>query len=249
MFPLSFPSLAFFPLRYRPHGVGNWSGHIPFACDLVSALRPSLLVELGTHLGESYFAFCQAIAESGAPCSAYAIDTWRGDEHTGAYGEEVFTEVDAWNRERYTGFSHLLRTSFEEAAARFEPGTIDLLHIDGLHTYEAVGRDFRTWWPRIKPGGVVLLHDIAMRHADFGVWRLWEELRQSYPVAEFPHSCGLGVVRKPGGTPDAGLMEVLFHGDSHLQDALRRYYELCAERLEYRVLMDRQKQPARWDIR
>src|SRR5437660_2016929 len=91
------PSLHFRPRRYRPHGVGYWSGHIPFACDLIATLRPAVFVELGTHTGESYFAFCQAIAENNVPCQAFAVDTWHGDRHTGAYDDEVFDEVDAYN--------------------------------------------------------------------------------------------------------------------------------------------------------
>ncbi len=203
MLPFDLPSLTISPLRYRNHGVGDWSGHIPFACDLIAGLRPSVFVELGTHFGESYFAFCQAIAESGANTQAYAVDTWRGDVHTGNYGEEVFREVDEHNRQHYAAFSHLMRMTFEEAAGRFENESIDLLHVDGTHTYEAVRHDFDTWWPKLKPGGILLLHDSTVRHSDFGVWKLLEELRQSFATAEFPHSNGLGVVLKPGPAPDS----------------------------------------------
>jgi hypothetical protein len=53
-------SMRFRPGRSRIGRVGNWSGHLPFAADLIVATKPSLLVELGTHYGESYFGFCQA---------------------------------------------------------------------------------------------------------------------------------------------------------------------------------------------
>lgn len=247
LFPFAMPSLDFSPLRYRAHGVGNWSGHIPFACDLVAVLRPSVFVELGTHLGESYFAFCQAIVESGTHTQAYAVDTWEGDIHTGAYGNEVFREVDEYNRALYNGFSHLMRMSFDEAAGDFENESIDLLHIDGLHTYEAVRHDFDLWWPKVKPGGIVLLHDSAGRHDDFGVWKVLEEARECAQVAEFFHSNGLGVVRKPGPAAETGLLSLLFSDDATLHQ-LRRYYEICADHLEYKFWSARRKHPADWDI-
>src|SRR6202008_4311008 len=38
----------------------SWLEHAPFAFWLVGALRPRVLVELGTHGGFSYFTLCQA---------------------------------------------------------------------------------------------------------------------------------------------------------------------------------------------
>ncbi len=232
-FSLDRASLHFRPRRYKPHGVGYWSGHIPFACDLIATLRPSLLVELGTHTGESFFAFCQSIAESGVECRAFAVDTWRGDAHTGAYSDDVFREVNSYAREHYPTFTKLLRMTFDEATPMFEDGQIELLHIDGLHTYEAVKHDFDTWWPKVKPGGVVIMHDSFDRHADFGVWKLLQELRTEFPVSEFFHSHGLGIVVKPGGENADHVANAMVQADEDELKNLRRYYQVCAGNLEY----------------
>jgi hypothetical protein len=72
------------PIRLVPPE--PWVGHIPFAFWLVKALRPEIFVELGTHSGNSFSAFCQAIAGFGIPGRAFAVDTWQGDEHAGSYG-------------------------------------------------------------------------------------------------------------------------------------------------------------------
>jgi len=233
MLPLTLPSARFRPLRYRPDGIGAWSGHIPFACDSIACLRPSVFVELGTHYGESYFAFCQAIEASEARCSAFAVDTWEGDAHTGHYGEDVFEEVEAYNKAHYPSFSTLLRTTFDKAAEQFAPESIGLLHIDGLHSYEAVRHDFETWFPKVQPGGLVLLHDIEVQRSDFGVWRFWAELQQQYRCFAFKHSSGLGVVFKPGPSRTGGIVSIL-SGDGAGAQAVREYYELCADRLEFR---------------
>jgi hypothetical protein len=50
-----------------------------------------------THSGNSFSAFCQPIATLGIPGRAFAVDTWKGDEHAGHYGEEVFEDLAAFN--------------------------------------------------------------------------------------------------------------------------------------------------------
>ncbi len=171
-----------------------WAGHIPFASWLVAIQRPTVFVELGSFIGISYLAFCQAIETQKVRCSAFAVDTWQGDAHTGPYGEDVFSVIRRNHDPLYTGFSTLLRMTFDEALPQFEAASIDLLHIDGLHTYEAVRHDFETWLPKMSTRGVILFHDTEVRHGDFGVYRFWAEVRHRYPSFDFAHSNGLGVL-------------------------------------------------------
>lgn len=228
------PSKRFQPRRYRPGDLGNWSGHLPFAHDLIAALRPRSIVELGTHFGESYFGFCQAVAENAVPCKCYAVDTWQGDSHAGYYDESVFQEVQAYNSANYGSFSALLRDTFDHASEQFGPETINLLHIDGLHTYEAVKHDFETWYPKVRPGGVMLIHDTNARHADFKVWRFWEEISEKYSGFEFSHSWGLGVLCKPSDAWDRhDLLRALFSGSPSEHTFLQHYYSTLADALAW----------------
>jgi hypothetical protein len=226
------PSSTFKPKRYSFGGPGPWSGHLAFANDLVAAERPKLLVELGTFYGESYFGFCQALEEKSIVCTCYAVDTWQGDAHGGFYGDDIYADVEAYNRAHYSSFSHLMRMTFDEALSYFSDDSIDILHIDGHHSYESVRSDFEYWIRKVRPGGIVLLHDIRIRTAGFGVWRFWEELCASFPHYAFAHSAGLGVVMKPGAERPGHFLRELLSADSDEQARAGRYYAVLAECLQ-----------------
>jgi hypothetical protein len=194
---------------WRPAYVAQsaWLEHVPFAFWLVETHRPRVIVELGTHYGVSYFSFCQAVDRLGLDARCFAIDTWKGDEHAGFYSEEVFAAVREYNDEQYSTFSRLVRSTFDEAAGHFLPSSIDLLHIDGLHTFEAVSHDFETWLPKLSEDAVVLFHDTNVRERDFEVSAFFQKLKAHYWHFEFVHGHGLGVLYmgKGGRCPTAAL--------------------------------------------
>ncbi|MBP9013505.1 MAG: class I SAM-dependent methyltransferase, partial [Smithella sp.] len=174
-----------------------WAGHKNFAYDLIRNIKPQTIVELGTHKGTSFFSFCQAVKDAYYDASLYAIDTWRGDEHAGFYNDNVFNEVRGIKEKYYDSLKiKFLRKTFDEAIGQFENNTIDLLHIDGLHTYTAVKNDFEKWFPKVKNDGIIMLHDIFISRDDFGVYKLWEDLKREYKTIEFHHSYGLGILFK-----------------------------------------------------
>src|SRR5690348_15050433 len=72
--PLEFPICFERPLRRK---LPSWLPHTPFAMCLVAALRPRTIVELGTHYGDSYCSFCQAVDTLQLDTRCFAVDTWR----------------------------------------------------------------------------------------------------------------------------------------------------------------------------
>lgn len=171
-----------------------WSGHIPFLFALFRALRPRTYVDLGVHYGASLIAAATASRTYGTDTHCVGVDTWEGDEHAGKYaGDRIYEELDHYTRGVF-GNVTLMRSYFIEARKAFRPGSIDILHVDGLHTYEAVKEDFSTWFHLMAPSSVVMFHDIAVHRDGFGVHRLWDELKQHFPSMEFHHSHGLGVL-------------------------------------------------------
>jgi GT2 family glycosyltransferase len=214
-----------------------WADHAPFAFWLMERCRPRTLVELGTHGGYSYFAFCQAVKTGNLPTQCYAVDTWRGDEHTGFYDEAFFQRVSDYNEANYAAFSRLVRTTFDEAVKHFSDGSIDLLHIDGLHFYEDVKHDFETWRPKLSKRAIVLFHDTNVRERNFGAFQLWEELRNDYPSFEFLHGHGLGVLGFGPNLP-SDMLEFFQAGNSSEYSAeIRQAYDRLGNAFKTEIVL------------
>lgn len=226
------------PAEWLPTDVSDvisWQGHIPFAFSLMQIVKPACFVELGSHKGDSYFAFCDAVKRFNLPAKCYAVDTWQGDEHAGLYGNEIFEQVAEKNSRRYSEFSTLLRCTFDEALAQFQEKSIDILHIDGLHTYEAVKHDFETWRNKLSDKGIVLFHDTCVHEPDFGVWKFWEEISKNHPHFEFRHSNGLGVLAL--GQNAAELISDFFFLAEGKADDLRLLYETLGKSVSFNGLL------------
>ncbi|ODR96798.1 hypothetical protein AUC71_04320 [Methyloceanibacter marginalis] len=171
-----------------------WSEHIPFLFSLVSLLKPRRYVELGVHHGASFLAACQAVERMQLRCNCVAIDSWIGDPHAGRHVDSVFTDFRNNISKSYDSFAGYIRKNFDSALEQFEDSSVDLLHIDGFHSFDAVRNDFTTWQPKLSDVGVVLFHDVNEYRADFGVWRFWNQIRKQYPSFAFGHGHGLGVL-------------------------------------------------------
>lgn len=189
------PAIESLCLLPRFRAFSAWWEHVPVAHWLIARLRPASVVELGTHYGVSFFAFCEAAEAFSPETFLYAVDSWQGDEHAGRYGEEVFEKVRCHQQLHHSLRSCLIRSTFDAAATHFGEETIDLLHIDGMHTYEDVKHDLATWRSKMRPGGTILFHDINVRERDFGVWRLWREINDdaSFRCLALLNGHGLGI--------------------------------------------------------
>jgi GT2 family glycosyltransferase len=215
---------SFWSPAYLQHSA--WLEHSPFAFWITSVLQPRVFVELGTHGGYSYFAFCQAVKALALETRCNAVDRWEGDVHAGFYDDDVFARVQQYNDTNYASFSRLCRSTFDDALSEFPDASIDLLHIDGRHFYDDVRHDFESWEPKLSDRAVVLFHDTNVRDRGFGVHKLWSELVPRFPSFEFFHGGGLGVLGHGMNLPAelAGLLEL--HEDGAINDVRRSYVRL-----------------------
>lgn len=241
MEPKSFESVSRFVNEYSFMNVQTlstsaWVSHGPFAMWITSRLKPNLYAELGSHYGYSFFAVCQAMKELDYGGQAMAIDTWQGDEHAGFYSSKVFDFVKKVRDENYPSIGIMTRSTFDDALEVVNDGSVDLLLIDGLHTYEAVLHDYETWLPKMSTRGIIMFHDIEVFDRGFGVFKLWEVLQHKYPSFSFKHGHGLGVI-KVGVDPTQ--IDDLFAIDDETRDQLRTVYQMLGEKAAVRRQVNR----------
>ncbi len=204
--------------------VSAWSELVPALFALMAVTRPRRYVELGVHNGMSFFAACQMAEAVSLHTECVAIDSWIGDAHASFHSEKVFTDFREFLRSKYPN-QFYIRGLFSEAANCFAAGSIDLLHIDGFHSYEAVKEDFETWLPKMSSVGVVIFHDINVHERGFGVWRYWKEINRKFPSISLYHCHGLGILYV--GNSNSSVREIFnfVSSDENYGTLLQQYLE------------------------
>ena len=176
----------------------------------VRELRPRRVLEIGTANGGSLL----PITRLSTP-DAHVISV---DLHHGEFGGGY----PAWRIPLYRSFalapqrldllrgdSHESRTR-ERVRALLRGEALDLLFIDGDHTFEGVRQDFETYSPLVRPGGLIAVHDINPPNDDAPtdgarclvgeVPRYWREISPNLDSQEFvipsARGCfGIGLIR------------------------------------------------------
>ena len=142
-----------------------------------------LAVEIGSWQGKSSVCLARGLAGKFHPrlCCIDPFDASGDGESAGMYDHRAQRLDNGLRRSfednlREVGVRNLVDVrqgrSHEQAQQWYEP--IDLLFLDGDHSYEAVRQDFEDWAPKIRPGGYLALHD-AMHAVHTGPRRIVEE--------------------------------------------------------------------------
>lgn len=120
----------------------------------LSLPHQSTVVEIGSYLGASALFFASGIKERGG--KLYCIDTWYNEGM--AEGQRDTFEEFLKNIEPMRHFIIPLRGQSVDIAKTFNE-RIDLLFIDGDHSYEGIKGDVESWLPKIKDDGIIIFHD------------------------------------------------------------------------------------------
>ena len=166
----------------------------------VRTLKPSTVLEIGTSMGGTLFLWTR-LAQPNATIVSVDLP---GGKFGGGYS---FLRIPIYRRfARREQTLHLMRANSHQDAtlkqvkSRFGLHQVDLLFIDGDHTYEGVKMDWEMYSPLVREGGLVVFHDVAGNYEDTQVKRLWDSIKTGYEHREYmvhPNALyGIGVLFK-----------------------------------------------------
>jgi predicted O-methyltransferase YrrM len=95
--------------------------------------------------------------------------------------DRLFNIVSS-NLQKFDGRAKLLREKSWDAAARFEDNSLDLVYIDGDHTYQGVVKDLASWFPKVRKGGIICGDDIGWPGVKRAVDEFFLRLGKDYQI-------------------------------------------------------------------
>lgn len=116
-------------------------------------------VEIGSYLGRSTTFIGAALKSSPQPATLHAIDTFTSIGVPGAEGHDTLAKFT----EHTAPYASVIRVhqGYSTDIVKMWNAPIDMLWIDGDHSYEACSRDIQDWVPFVRKGGLVAFHDYA----------------------------------------------------------------------------------------
>jgi predicted O-methyltransferase YrrM len=170
---------------------------------LVTNLRPERVLAIGSRHGYIPSILALALKANGSG----EIDFVDANYSDAIQGVDVaFGGVENWSghpAEKFSCFGlrdviniHIQPSSEFFARCQLKYGYI---YLDGDHSYDGSRYDFDQSLTLATPGALIVLHDVAVSQAGFGVNRLFVELDENlYNKILIPAWPGLGIVQRKG---------------------------------------------------
>jgi hypothetical protein len=175
LFHQTSPYEGFDPSEH-PDDMQGWGSEDPIFEEVIRAIKPSVIVEVGSWKGASAISMAKIVQSSGLKSKIICVDTWLGSpEHfLGAdptwwsslrmrhgYPQLYFTFLANVVRQGVQDLIIPLASTSESAAMILASKQVrpDMVYIDAAHEYEPALRDFRAYWRLLSDTGVLLGDD------------------------------------------------------------------------------------------
>jgi predicted O-methyltransferase YrrM len=135
-------------------------------------------LEIGSNCGVSLWMMAAFIRQAADPV---VVDLMNGQSGQPELLQKVAAIVDA----------KIIKGNSREVHTQIE-SQFNMILIDGDHSYEGVKADWDNYFPKLKSGGIICLHDTF--NNSFGVKQLWEEVRGQLLFSDnFGGNQGVGI--------------------------------------------------------
>jgi cephalosporin hydroxylase len=153
------------PKEWILQGRGNifFLGFLEFILLLSdNLLQNSKMIEIGAYTGES----TQIFASTGIFSEINVIEPFKFNE---SFNNTSIEDIQKWNKveeefknnTRFFNNVNLIKDYSHNVSTIFADKSVDLVYIDGDHSYEAVNKDIELYLPKIKQGGILAGHDYS----------------------------------------------------------------------------------------
>lgn len=166
----------------------------------VRDLKPRRLLEIGTANGGTLYLLCRV---AGPSATILSVDL-PGGQWGGGYSrlQIPFYRRFARDQQRVVlirGDSHSPDTVEKVQAGIGPQQKLDVVLVDGDHSYDGVRSDFESYWPLLRSGGLMAFHDIAVtadnQGLQLGVAEFWSEVKNQgcfEEIVDNSHGASLG---------------------------------------------------------
>ena len=167
--------------------------------NLIATRKPKTVLEIGTALGGTLLLMCRL---SDPNATIISLDLADRDLRYRGYREPIFRSFPRKRQKLHLVLADSHREETKHRIANLlEDKRLDILFIDGDHSYGGVRSDFEMYSPFVRQGGIVIFHDIVEHSPEkcCEVNRFWMELRQQYQyheIIENPNQgwAGIGII-------------------------------------------------------
>jgi predicted O-methyltransferase YrrM len=170
-------------------GLGYPTSQHRYLGEAIESVRPRIIIEVGVWKGVSTMVMARRAQELDIDCAVIAVDTWLGSaEHmTGVNTKIGLPRLYGYPQVYFTFLSNCRHYEVQDRVVPLPLDSVnacevlkhhsivaDVIHIDAGHDYRSVKIDLETWWPMLRPGGLLIGDDYYLGDTP------WPGVRQAF---------------------------------------------------------------------